>query len=242
MKTDYGKLGSFGKPRGSGKLVKATELVRQEPHLSFQAGGPRSLSVAVGDQRDRDNLDAIAESDDNELIIRSLEGTWREIQGRFLYIGRLLYRMRENVKNQVTQMRREDGEPYIGRERDLMVAQIFRGDVLDRVQLSRTDAVKLMAVAEAFLVEQRIPLSKIPESYTVAYELALLSHDELQEAEETGLLTPQLTRAELRSFRLGERSASGKRLEEDPRIALDEKIDRLERKLRRLKAQRAELD
>lgn len=224
MKSIYGKV---GKP-GLKKIDSPTDAQRAPVVLNSSLKN----ELSGGDARENANLEAIANCSDNAVILRTIEGTIRDIQSRFLYIGRCLFQIRKNIRAEVFNSPHPNGGNYTGREFELEVARRFREEALDKFTLSRTDAVKLMTVAEAFIIEKRLPEHQIPKSYTVAYEVAKLDDEILEQASESGFITPDVTRADVRRIREGQNAGEqGAPEVEDTEAYLEKKILKAERRL-----------
>ena len=93
---------------------------------------------------------------------------WGEAQQKFLAIGRYLFLAKENL---------EHGE--------------FERMVSTMLPFGRNVAHRLRAVAAA-VDEGRLPEESLPRSYTVAYDLVILSEAEFREAKQRNLIRPDL--------------------------------------------------
>lgn len=124
----------------------------------------------------------------------------------------------------------------IGRHLNAAKATLPHGEFLPMVArdlpFGPSVAQRLMKVAEA-VDAGVLPLRQMPQNYSVAYELVVLSPEEREQATEEGLLRPDVRRAEVTAFK--------RRVRGNPPPAVTDELRRLEAERDRLEARIAEL-
>lgn len=105
---------------------------------------------------------------------------WKDAQSRFLEIGRRLNEAFDKL---------EHGE---------------YGTLLERLPFERATADKLRKVAAA-ADAQAVPIARLPPSYSTVYEVLTLTPAEREEAEQRGLIRPDVKRQEIVAFKRSRR-------------------------------------
>lgn len=150
-----------------------------------------------------------------EDFVSEISRLWSRAQGAFLEIGQLLIKAKEILPH---------GEYVAAVEAEL--------------PFSARTAYQLREAAR-WATSGPVPMERLPDSYSTIYLLSTMEPPLLQEAEQDGLIRPQLKRAELiewrrRKGRGGDRSQERlARLDQlrKQRARLDEEIARLEAEL-----------
>lgn len=172
--------------------VKAA-LRRTEPLTALQVVDPRQQSAQILGQGDAQVLSAIEDTftgmsllkdrDKIEMLITAsseVRDQWVRVRDSFLTIGRKLLTIEERLTaEEFNVLRREHG-------------RIF--------PFSDGVAFQLREVARAVRA-RRIGLEECPHGYSVAYQLAAMSDEQLQRAREAHLVRPDVTRAKVIAFR-----------------------------------------
>ena len=143
-----------------------------------------------------------------EEFVSEISRLWQRAQGAFLDIGQLLIRAKNTLPH---------GEYTVAVEAQL--------------PFSARTAYQLREAARwAIDMDQRqaIPLARLPSSYSTIYLLSTLEPPMLQEAEQVGLIRPELRRAELVEWR---RKRGGEGFD---RAALEARRQKLRREQERL--------
>ncbi len=138
-----------------------------------------------------------------EEFVSEISRLWNRAQGVFLEIGRLLIKAKDTLPH---------GEYVTAVEAEL--------------PFSARTAYQLREAAR-WAMGGPVPRERLPGSYSTIYLLSTLEPPLLQEAEQDGLIRPELKRAELIEWRRRRRSSGD---------------DNLQDRLLRLKRQRARLD
>jgi hypothetical protein len=141
----------------------------------FSKGSPINASTIVDDRalgiaRSRAVLKT------KEDFRREIRTLWETASDLFLTIGEYLLQAKATLKH--------------GEYQELISRELPFGYQV---------AHKLKAVAEK-VKEGTIPLDRLPKSYTTAYLLASMRDDELQKAEQRGLVKADVTRGAIKSF------------------------------------------
>jgi hypothetical protein len=127
---------------------------------------------------------------------------WRESHERFVLIGQYL----EQAKTKL-----HHGE--------------FIAMIDSRLPFGRAVAHKLMTVARA-IASGMVPPEIAPPSYSMVYEITTLDASEREEAVRSGIIHPDMRRADLIAFKRRRRAVSGG-LDDGERQQLHEERDRL---------------
>jgi Protein of unknown function (DUF3102) len=143
-----------------------------------------------------------------EEYVAEISRLWSRAQGAFLDIGRLLIRAKETLPHGEYTTAVEDQLPFSSR-----TAYQLREAARWAIEMDRTKS---------------IPMDRLPGSYSTIYLLSTLDQLTLQEAEQVGLIRPELKRAELIAWR---QTRQGQVLD---RAALEAKRQRLRREKERL--------
>lgn len=114
--------------------------------------------------------------DTREEFAREISGHWSQAQQKFVMIGRYLNRAKECLPH---------GE--------------FDAMISSDLPFSRQIAYQLRVVAQA-IDAGRLPVNNLPPSYSTIYQVAKLSDTELEEARDSGLIRPDVTRREVLAF------------------------------------------
>ncbi len=150
-----------------------------------------------------------------EEFVSEISRLWSRAQGAFLEIGRLLIRAKEVLPH---------GE--------------YVATVEAELPFSARTAYQLREAAR-WAMSGPVPMERLPGSYSTIYLLSTLEPPLLQEAEQDGLIRPELKRAEFIEWRRrkgrGEDGRDERRARLDQlrkqRARLDEEIARLEAEL-----------
>lgn len=172
-------------------------------------------ALAMPDQRVEALEGAAVALDSRQDFSREIGKLWSEARDRFVLIGRRLNEAKRRLAH---------GEWKILVERELPFSQGI--------------AFQLRAVAEA-IDQGRIPVDRIPASYSIAYQISTLNDDELKRAVGEGILRPDVSREEVVAFkRRVRRTPSPPPVAEkpDPLAALRLERDRLVARLRAINA------
>jgi hypothetical protein len=141
--------------------------------------------------------------------VSEISRLWSRAQGAFLEIGKLLIRAKELLPH---------GE--------------YTASVEEQLPFSSRTAYQLREAARWALEmdrRQSIPISRLPGSYSTIYLLSTLDPPTLKEAEQKGLIRPDLRRSELVAWRKG-------------RVRIPESREQLEAKLYRLRRDKERLE
>jgi hypothetical protein len=141
----------------------------------FSKGSPVSTSTVV-DDRAMGIARSRAVLSTKEDFRREIKTLWETASDLFLTIGEYLLQAKATLKH--------------GEYQDLISRELPFGYQV---------AHKLKAVAEK-VKEGVIPADRLPKSYTTAYLLASMKDDELQKAEQRGLIQADVTRSAIKSF------------------------------------------
>jgi hypothetical protein len=147
-----------------------------------------------------------------EEFVSEISRLWQRAQGTFLDIGKLLIRAKESLPH---------GE--------------YTAAVEAQLPFSARTAYQLREAARWALEmdrRQAIPLARLPGSYSTIYLLSTFDPPTLEEAEQVGLIRPELRRAELIAWRQTRRGGGGG--EGADRAALEAKRQKLRREKERL--------
>lgn len=151
-----------------------------------------------------------------EEFVQEISTLWRSAQEKFLLIGRYLVQAR---------MRLPHGE--------------FQAMVENELPFGYQVAYQLRMVAEA-VDSGRLPGSKLPPSYATVYQLATLTSEQLQLADQRNLIRPDVTRPEIVRFKRDLRSKTIDHVSR--RDALEAERQRLRERLIAVEAELASLD
>jgi len=159
-----------------------------------------------------------------EDYVSAISQLWRQAQGAFVEIGRLLIRAKDTLPH---------GE--------------YTEAVEERLPFSGRTAYQLREAARWALEmqeRQTITLDRLPGAYSTIYLLSTLDRDTLLRAEAEGLIRPDLRRAELVAWRRRRLSKSVRTRAdlEARREKLQRERERLEAELREIEAALAEVD
>ena len=160
--------------------------------------------LTEGDARVRALQSAKTEPQRPEEYVAEISRLWSRAQGAFLEIGRLLIKAKETLPH---------GEYVAAVEAELPFG-------------ART-AYQLREAAR-WALGGPVPVEKLPPSYSTIYLLSTLEPPLLQQAEEDGLIRPELKRSELIEWR--RRRAGG----QDPRAEKQARLERLRRERARI--------
>ena len=151
-----------------------------------------------------------------EEFVSEISRLWSRAQGAFLEIGRLLIRAK-----------------------DLLPHGEYTATVEAELPFSTRTAYQLREAAR-WALSGTVPMDRLPGSYSTIYLLSTLESPLLREAEQDGLIRPELKRAELIEWRRlrkgqGEDGRDERRVRLDQlrqqRMKLDEEIAKLEAEL-----------
>jgi Protein of unknown function (DUF3102) len=165
---------------------------------------PPSPVLIEGDARVQALQAAKIEPQRPEDYVTEISRLWSRAQGTFLEIGRLLIRVKEMLPH---------GEYVTAVEAEL--------------PFSARTAYQLREAAR-WAMAGAVPMERLPGSYSTIYLLSTMEPPLLRQAEEQGLIRPELKRAELIEWR---RMRAGEGGDEDVRV-----------RLARLKRERAKLE
>jgi hypothetical protein len=186
---------------------RALEKQAEERETKPALVRPGGLSRAEG------LLNAVVPQNDAAGYIREISRLWNEAKDKFLAIGDYL---------------------------SLAKQQLAHGEyeVMIRLQLpfGKSAAHRMRAVAEA-VRDGRLTRDSLPQSYATAYELTLLSDQQLRLAADRGLLRPDVYRSEIVAFRRACAKPSTVDARQDELLRewhkLGVEIERLQQRLRR---------
>jgi hypothetical protein len=167
-------------------------------------------------------LNAVVPQNDAAGYVREISRLWSEAKEKFLAIGEYLSLAKRQLAH---------GE--------------YEAMIRSQLPFSKSAAHRMRAVAEA-VKDGRLPRDSLPHSYATAYELTLLSDQQLRIAEDRGLVRPDVYRSEIVAFRRELETAplAGSREGELLREwrALGAEIQRLQQQLRRALGRRLEIE
>lgn len=153
--------------------------------------------------------------------VREIARLWREAQHSFLAIGRYLVQAKQKLPHGEFQKMVEASLPF-----------------------GRQTAYELRMIAEA-VDRGRIPELKLPQSSSVAYQLATLKPEDLAAADQDGLVRSDLRRPEIIAWkreRLRRSAGANQEALVRRRARLSEIIQRHEAELEKARRELAELD
>lgn len=168
--------------------------------------------LVEGDARVQALQNARDEPTDAVAFVAEICRLWGRAQGAFLEIGRLLIRAKETLAH---------GDYTTAVEAEL--------------PFSARTAYQLREAAR-WAMAGSIPLERLPGAYSTIYLLSTLDEPTLKEAQNEGLIRPELKRAELIAWRQGRAG------EKDPIVVVRERILRLRREKLRLEEQLREAE
>jgi len=167
-------------------------------------------------------LNAVVPQNDAAGYVREISRLWNEARDKFLAIGEYL---------------------------SLAKRQLAHGEyeAMIRLQLpfGKSAAHRMRSVAEA-VRDGRLARHSLPQSYATAYELTLLSDQQLRLAEDRGLVRPDVYRSEIVAFRRaldGPSTADGRQgelLRTWRKLGVE--IERLQQQLRRAMDRRLDIE
>jgi hypothetical protein len=145
--------------------------------------------------------------------VREIVRLWDDAKEKFLAIGDYLLLAKRQLQH---------GE--------------YESMIRTRLPFDLSTARKMRAVAEA-VHNGALPRDRLPNSHVTAYELTLLTGDELRVAESRNLIRPNVYRREIQALRAELRAPIG----EEKRIALEREYRSLKRDIDRLLARAEEV-
>jgi hypothetical protein len=140
----------------------------------------RSPPVEVmpqGDARMDVLANAVVRYDQRHDFVREIQALWSRAQATFLTIGQYLNMAKEKLPR---------GEFQVMVEREL--------------PFSPNTAFQIRMAAAA-VSSGRLVVDRLPSNYSTIYQLSTLSDDALEQARQSGLLRPDLTRTEVLAFK-----------------------------------------
>jgi hypothetical protein len=158
-----------------------------------------------------------------EGYVREISRLWGEAKEKFLAIGDYLLMAKSQLAH---------GE--------------YEAMIQTKLPFGKSAAHRMRAVAEA-VKSGRLPKDRLPHSYATAYELTLLSNQQLRVAEDRGLVHPNVHLSEIKSFRQETSGSTNVELDQEGALIqewklLGEKIEHLEAQLQRAAARRLEIE
>lgn len=170
-----------------------------------------------GDERVKALEIAHAEPKTPDDYVETISQLWGKAQAAFLDIGRLLIRAKETLPH---------GD--------------FTAAVEARLPFSSRTAYQLREATRWVLeIERRrtLPLDRLPSGYTTVYLLSTLEPQMLEQAQEEGIIRPDLRRAEIISWKKNKGSGE---TPEQRRARLTRERQKLMDELRRIEAELSE--
>jgi hypothetical protein len=155
--------------------------------------------------------DAITDYSDAAGYATEIAKLWSDAQRKLLLIGQYLVRAKASLPH---------GE--------------YEAMIRDSLPFNPQTALRLRTVAEA-VDGGTLPADRVPRDYMAAYVLARLEPNERQQAEEAGLVRPDVPRREVEAFRRQIRATTTVKTDAP---SADEAIRRLEARLAELDAER----
>lgn len=152
-----------------------------------------------------------------EEYVAAISHLWRQAQGTFLEIGKLLIRAKDVLPHGEYTEAVEARLPFSGRTAYQLREAARWAMEMDRVQA--------------------ISLRQLPEAYSTIYLLSTLDRDALEQARRDGLIRPDLRRAELVAWR---RKRTG--MPAPTRAELEARREKLRRERERLEAELREIE
>jgi len=178
--------------------------------------GPLPI-LLEGDERVKALEIAHAEPKTPDDYVETISQLWGKAQAAFLDIGRLLIRAKETLPH---------GD--------------FTAAVEARLPFSSRTAYQLREATRWVLeIERRrtLPLDRLPSGYTTVYLLSTLEPQMLEQAQEEGIIRPDLRRAEIISWKKNKGSGE---TPEQRRARLTRERQKLVDELRRIEAELSE--
>lgn len=131
----------------------------------------------------------LAEPDKVQAIVRARAIVGRETGGMLqsaINIGRAMLDLRANLTEDELERGLREG------------ADLFRG-------WSKGNLSKMMKVAK-FVDERSLPMTRVPQSYTVLYEFTTFDEEQFEKAKDVDLFRPDVRRSEVEEFKRREHS------------------------------------
>lgn len=122
-------------------------------------------------------LNAVVPQNDAAGYVREISRLWNEAKDKFLAIGEYLTLAKQQLAH---------GE--------------YEAMIRSQLPFGKSAAHRIRAVAEA-VRDGRLTRDSLPQSYATAYELTLLTDQQLRIAEDRGLVRPDVYRSEIVAFR-----------------------------------------
>lgn len=199
----------------TGRLVPETGTLAKR--LLADKGRPVDVAREE-DKRVTALTQAAAEPKTPEEFVGRIGSLWRQAQGQFIEIGRLLMRAKE-----------------------ILPHGSYEAQVEAHLPFSARTAYQLREAARWAIERDRaklIPMERLPASYTTIYLLSTLDSRLLQEADQAGLIRPDVRRAEIVAFKRKMAQPSQRRLDlEAAREKLRRERARIEAELARIEAE-----
>jgi predicted DNA-binding ArsR family transcriptional regulator len=167
-------------------------------------------------------LNAVVPQNNVEGYVREISRLWKEAAAKFLAIGDYLVIAKRQLPH---------GE--------------YEAMIRSKLPFSKSAAHRMRTVAEA-VRDGRLARDRLPRSYATAYELTLLSQQQLHLAETRGLLRPDVYLSAIKAFRREMESKAAADGRESELLRewryLGTEITRLGERLRQAKARRQEIE
>jgi hypothetical protein len=163
-------------------------------------------------------LNAVVPQNDVAGYIREISRLWGEARDKFLAIGEYLSLAKQQLAH---------GE--------------YEAMIRSQLPFGKSAAHRMRAVAEA-VRNGRLSLASLPRSYATAYELTLLSDQQLRLAGDRGLVRPDVHRSEIVAFRraFDTSTTEDELLREWHKLGAE--IERLQERLRRATDRRTDIE
>ena len=187
---------------------RALDKLRDEELDQVPSGAPKALARAEG------ILNAVVPQNDVDGYVREIGRLWLEAKSKFMAIGEYLMQAKQVLPH---------GE--------------YEVMIRTRLPFNTSAAHKMRAVAEA-VQGGRILKDLLPNSYATAYELTLLSDQELRIAEARSLVRPDVFLREIQALRAELRAPVGAQ----KRAALLRERERIHRAVEGMRARLTEID